>query len=266
MIRIVASSFIASLCVLAATPSSAQPSRYEPEPISADVNKKTKACAHWTKGICQTYTGSGWTEAEMNQGASFVGIVSSCKFPAANPGKWASLSKQAVKWLEPAKGDVAFIPASEQWEKAESSDGSVLRCVDLHWYERESEVTMSKCGHPDEAVVCEASGSKSAKAINLAHFRVDEATKLKSSDKEGCKEAALQAVAFSRGLPKFKASLGSNWGGGLTYKTRYDGVLSEKAMFAKMKQLGDQATALYKSCGGGAPKTTDADEMAFRGE
>jgi hypothetical protein len=242
------------------------PSCYEPDVPSPDAGKETKACTHYTKGFCATLEPGGWTEPELNQGATFQGIVNDCKFPKPNAGKWAKLSKRAVKILEPKAGDVAFIPANSDWEAAESSDGSTLRCLDLHWYEKNSTVTMTKCGHPDEAVVCEVSGSKSVRAINMIHYRVDEAEKLKSSDKQGCQAAALQAVAFSRGLPKFKANLGSGWASGLTYKTRYDGVLKEAALFAQVKKLGDQATALYKACGGGTPKTSDADEMGFKGE
>jgi hypothetical protein len=241
-----------------------KPSCYEPEAESPDSGKEVKACAHWTKGFCETATLSGWSEPELNQGASFVGIVSDCKFPKANAGKWAKLSKQAAAVLEPKKGDVAFIPASSTWDDADSSDGSKLRCLDLHWYEKESSVTMTKCGHPDQAVVCEVSGSKSVRAINMIHYRLDEAKKLKDTDKDGCQAAALQAIAFSRGLPKFKKNLGDDWAGGLTYRTRYDGTLKEKALFAQVKKLGDDATKVYKACGGGTPKTTDEDEMAFR--
>jgi hypothetical protein len=240
------------------------PSCYEPEPPSPDAGKETKACTHYTKGFCETATVAGWGEPVLNQGATFVEIVASCKFPAPKPGKWAALSKRAVKDLEPKASDVAFIPGDSDWEAADSSDGSKLRCLDLHWYEKNDSVTMTKCGHPDEKVVCEVTGSKSVRAINVMHFRIDEATKLKATDKKGCQAAALQAIAFSRGLPKFKKALGDDWAGGLTYKTRYDGVLNEKALFAKVKKLGDQATALYKQCGGTKPTTTDEDEMAFK--
>ena len=236
---------------------------YEPEAESPDSGKEVKACTHYTKGFCETATVAGWGEPVLNEGATFQEVVPGCRFPKAKTGKWASMSTRAVKQMELHKGDVAFIPADSDWYDADSSDGSKLRCIDLHWYSKDDTVKMTRCGHPDEKVVCEVSGSKSVRAINVIHFRINEATKLEATDKEGCQAAALQAIAFSRGLPKFKKQLGDDWAGGLTYKTRYDGVLSEKALFARVKKLGDEATKLYKKCGGKKPATSDDDELAF---
>ena len=174
------------------------------------------------------------------------------------------MSKRAVKQMEPKKGDVAFIAASDDWGMADSSNGDKLRCLELQWYSKDDTVQMSKCGHPDDKVACEVTGSKTVRAINVIHYRIEEAKKLKASDKQACQQAALQAVAFSRGIPKFKKSLGSDSAEGLTYKTRYDGVLTEVKAFARIKQLGTEALALYKSCGGGSGATKGDEEMAFR--
>ena len=239
------------------------PSCYEPEQPSPDANKKTTTCAHFTKGFCETAVNGSWSEPELNQGGTLQEVVPDCRFPAPDTGKWASMSRRAVGVLDAARGDVAFIPADAEWYDADSSDGSRLRCLDLHLYARAAHLELTKCGTPDEATVCEAVGSKSARAINVAHFRIDEATRLAATDKQGCQQAALQAIAFSRGLPKYKTELGAQWVAGLTYKTRYDGVVSEKRLFSKLRKLGARGLELYESCGGTDPTTTPDDEMAF---
>ncbi len=243
------------------------PSCYSIEPAAPAAGKEVKACMHQTKGFCQDATTAGWGPANLNAGVTFVEIVDSCKFPAPKSGKWATLSKNAVGQYGSVKpGDVVFIPSSEEWYTAES-DNATSRCVDLHWYEKEASVTLNVCGGTGSTFVCERSGSRAALGFNMLHARLDEAKRLKAAeDVAGCKIAARQAIAFSRGLPRFKKNLGGDWAQGLTYKTRADGTLKEKELFAKAAKLGAEAESVFASCGGEKKVATDEkEELGFTG-
>lgn len=219
--------------------------------------------------MVQTYLGGGqWGPAQINMGGS-ENTATSCTFPAPPAGgPWATWQRQAISELKSdmSKGDVVLIPANSKFETSESSDGSNGRYVDVYWYSRTQEFTLNACGEPGEDTVCEASGSKFARGINLAHFRLDEATKAKDADKALCAEAARLAVATSRGGLKLRKNLKANddWQDGRSYKTRYDGKLSETAAVNVLTKLGADALKVHIACGGTkSPTTTDAEETAF---
>ena len=183
-------------------------------------------------------------------------------------GQWAKLQKFAQEWLKDdlKPGDVVLIPANSRWGTYEDSSGGAGRSVDIYWYSKTRHLDLNQCGEADENVVCEASGSKSSKAINMAHYRLDEAKKAQTEKKDGvCQAAARQAVAISRGLPKFRkrAVESDNWAEGRTYKTRYDAVLDEKALFKKLAAIAKEAEKAFKACGGKELDTTEAEEYVF---
>lgn len=248
---------------------SSAPKPYPPEPKATSAGQTIKGCGYFTKMMVQTYLGGGqWGSPQINMGGS-DNTATSCSFPAPPAGgTWATWQRQAISELKSdmTKGDVILIPANSKFESTESSDGSTGRYVDVYWYSRTQEFTLNACGEPGEDAVCEASGSKFARGINLARFRLDEATKAKDSDKSLCAEAARLAVATSRGTLKLRKNLkaSGDWEDGRSYKTRYDGKLTETAAVALVTKLGADALKVHLACGGSkTPATTDAEETAF---
>jgi hypothetical protein len=69
-------------------------------------------------------------------------------------------------------------------------------------------------------------------------------------------------VATARGMKKFRAGRIENdsWTPGLTYKTRYDGTLDEKELFAMVDKYEEEALALHAKCGGEAELVTEPEE------
>ena len=65
-------------------------------------------------------------------------------------------------------------------------------------------------------------------------------------------------MATARGLVKFRAGRikKNNWAPGLTYKTRFDGKLSEKELFEKVNEIEEEGLAVHKKCGGASPLIT----------
>jgi hypothetical protein len=121
-----------------------------------------------------------------------------------------------------------------------------------------------ECGMPN--LLCEPLGSKTARAINIVHFRVEEAKTAQSAGKKVvCQDAARAAVATASGLNKFRDQQKAqhNWGTKYPYKTRYDGTLDEQALFAKVDEYKKAAEGLFKSCGGTRLAATPEEEMAF---
>jgi hypothetical protein len=101
----------------------------------------------------------------------------------------------------------------------------------------------------------------------VVHYRLAEAKRLQAVGKtEQCQQAALEAVAVARGLPRWRQYKKLNvdeWNDKLLYKTRFDGVIDEDALFAIVTTLGSEAEAIYTACGGAAPATTVDQEQSF---
>nr|HEX4318173.1 hypothetical protein [Kofleriaceae bacterium] len=140
-----------------------------------------------------------------------------------------------------------------------------LRCVAASHY-----TTLRKpldaCGGAGD-VVCEASGNATAHGMDVAHLRLAEARRLHAgNDTAGCQQAALEAVAVARGLPRWRQYMKLNvdhWPKGKRYRTRLDGTLDEDALFAAAATLQTDAEAEYAACGGASPKTSPEQEQSF---
>jgi hypothetical protein len=122
--------------------------------------------------------------------------------------------------------------------------------------------------HSAEQVACEEGGSKAAYAINMIHFRIDEAKTAKNDGRaDACAQAALVAMALATGLPKFREvrRKEGKWVKNIVYKTRWDDELSEAELFAKAERSKSMARKLYKGCGGTlpVPDFTDKDLYTF---
>jgi hypothetical protein len=141
-----------------------------------------------------------------------------------------------------------------------------LRCVTFSHYTRLHRA-LDGCGG-DGGLACEATGNAAARGINVVHYRLDEARALQAAGKTTeCQQAALEAVAVARGLPRWRQYMKLNvakWTEHPGYRTRFDGVLDEDALFAEATRQGGEAQEVYAACGGpAAAPTTVAQEQSF---
>jgi hypothetical protein len=106
---------------------------------------------------------------------------------------------------------------------------------------------------PKDKPPTEICGSKTAKAINMIHFRIETARSAqKANDLKACVKASHSAMAIAGGLKWFRKYQQQRgwWTANLTYQTRWDGDLSEKAVFAKAREYVKEAKDLFTACGG----------------
>ena len=143
-----------------------------------------------------------------------------------------------------------------------------LRCVSASQFAALKK-PLDVCGGTGDTQ-CEANGSSAAHGLDIIHFRLFEARTLQAAgDSEGCQKAALEAVAVARGMPRWRQYAKLNvgqWRENARYRTRFDGIVDEDALFADAQSLGMDAEAVFATCGGaaGAP-TTAEQEQSFHG-
>jgi hypothetical protein len=134
-------------------------------------------------------------------------------------------------------------------------------------YARSVKHPIDACGGLGE-VTCEAAGNPAARAINVIHYRLEEARQLQAAGKTaGCQQAALEAVAVARGLPRWRQYAKLNvghWTDNLSYRTRFDGTIGEDELFEAAASSGKQAEMIYTDCGGASgAATTPEQEQSF---
>jgi len=142
-----------------------------------------------------------------------------------------------------------------------------LKCVQLVHYTASPRGKLDDCGMRGKSA-CEATNNAAARGINLIHYRLAQAKQLKSAGNlNGCMEAALDAVATARGMPRWRQYAKLNvgkWTEGLAYKTRFDGTLDEDSLFAAATTLGSLSEIAYLDCSGTTSvHTTPEQEHAF---
>ncbi|MBA3459009.1 MAG: hypothetical protein H0T46_03545 [Deltaproteobacteria bacterium] len=142
-----------------------------------------------------------------------------------------------------------------------------LRCVTVSHFMRSPKRPIDACGS-DGSLACEASGDSAAHGINVVHYRLAEARTLQAAGKSAeCQQASLEALAVARGMPRWRqyAQLNAaSWIPRAGYRTRFDGVLDEDALFVRAAALGVQAEQIHVACGGApGPKTTAEQEQSF---
>jgi hypothetical protein len=164
------------------------------------------------------------------------------------------------------KQDVVIVKGTWRSHKHPLSRES-LSCVKVSRFTKALRGKVGDCGAGSSGVTCEAAGNGAARAINVVHYRVAEAKRLQAAGKaEQCQQAALEAVAVARGLPRwrqFKKLNVDEWKDNLLYKTRFDGVIDEDALFAIVTALGSEAEALHAACGGASATTDVEQEQSF---
>ena len=141
-----------------------------------------------------------------------------------------------------------------------------MRCVAVSQY-ISAPKGLDACGSVGDAA-CESAGNAAARAINVVHFRAAEARALMAAGKsDACQQAALEAVAVSRGFVRWRQYMKLNegsWDKRDRYRTRFDGVVDEESLAAKIQTMGTEAESVYGQCGGATPaKTTTEQEQSF---
>ncbi|MGE5186140.1 MAG: hypothetical protein ACM31C_28990 [Acidobacteriota bacterium] len=126
---------------------------------------------------------------------------------------------------------------------------------------------LDACGGTGE-IACEAAGNAAAHGLDVIHYRLVEARRLQAAGKaQQCQQAALEAIAVSRGMPRWHQYAKLNvehWGKQTGFRTRFDGVLDEDTLFETATRLGGEADGVYAACGGaGSAVTTAEQEQSF---
>jgi hypothetical protein len=137
-----------------------------------------------------------------------------------------------------------------------------LRCVAVSHYATIRK-PLDACGGTGD-VVCEAGGNPATHGLDVVHYRLEEARRLLGAhDSAGCMQAALEAVAVARGLPRWRQYAKLNvdqWPKAARFRTRFDGTVDEDSLFAIASTLRGHAEATYASCGGDASAPTTPDQ------
>jgi len=167
--------------------------------------------------------------------------------------------------IEAKLGTNAIVTGNAMRQRIHPATQDKLRCVAVSVFTKAH--VLDACGTTGEAA-CEAAGNAAARAINVVRYRLAEARRLHDSGKsEDCQKAALEAIAVSRGAPRWRQYAKLNvdqWDKRGLYRTRFDGILDEDTLFSTVATLGAEAQRIYESCGGpaGAP-TAALQEQSF---
>lgn len=142
-----------------------------------------------------------------------------------------------------------------------------LRCVTVTQYMHRLAKPLDACAG-DGSTGCEAIGDAAARGINVVHYRLVEARRLQSAGKLAeCQQAAHEAVAVARGMPRWRQYAKLNvdqWTERAIYRTRFDGQLDEDALFERAISLGSEAEQVFVACGGATSAPTSVeDEQSF---
>jgi hypothetical protein len=229
---------------------SCKPSCYEPTKFEGAA-KKVKVCAYLPIHFIQEKKGKRWSALEVSSAMSPI-AVPGCKFPTSVPARWKAVVAEARKQLDLAKGDVVTVaPDFGDWGEETDDFGHVTaRTVLIDHYSRDHE-DFDRCRAGNPFAVCEGTNNE-VTSFNQASYRVAEAKRLKrDGNGNDCRAATWDAVrqAVDTRKERERHVADKRWKT-KTYATRYDGMLSEKEMFARNDALEAEARALWTACGG----------------
>ncbi|MGE0868413.1 MAG: hypothetical protein AB7P03_07625 [Kofleriaceae bacterium] len=245
------------------------PSCYPTEPADPRAAKSQPGPVQIRHLVCQkpgTDDAASQLIADEIAPASLALVPARGRFPKPHKkGTWqadvvaAYVEDQGIKL---GAGDVIAIAGT--WRAhSHPMTRQRLRCVTIVHYTRSMRRGLDGCGSMGR-LVCEATGNAAARGINVVHYRVAEARRLKAAGKlSECQQAAKEAIAVSRGMPRWRQYMALNtgaWDERARYRTRFDGVLDEQELFAAVATLGSEAAAIYADCGGGVKADTTVDE------
>lgn len=164
-----------------------------------------------------------------------------------------------------SRGDV--VRASGTWKpRVHPQTQERLRCTTVSHFTRLAR-PLDACGSRG-AMACEAAGDHATHGLNVVHYRLHEARRLQAQGKSSeCQQAALEAIAVARGMPRWRQYVSLNtgqWKSRPRYRTRFDGILDEDTLFATAIALGKEAEDVHVACGGAPNPTTTAEhEQSF---
>ncbi|HEY5927133.1 MAG TPA: hypothetical protein VIV11_35840 [Kofleriaceae bacterium] len=248
------------------------PSCYPTEAADPRADQKLKGPTAFEHVVCRRGEDSPLFVVDALDGKLAVRAARG-RFPReARKGSWQA---EVSTWFRDAqrvklpKTDVVTVAGT--WRaRSHPLSQEKLRCVTVtHFTKSPRGKKLDECGAIAGAgVTCEAVGNGAARGINVVHYRLAEAKRLEAAGKQdGCQQAALEAIAVARGLPRWRQYKKLNvdeWNEKLVYKTRFDGVLDEDALFEVAAALGGDAESVYAACGGaGTPTTKVEDEQSF---
>lgn len=246
------------------------PSCYTTEPTDPRAGKKLTGRVAIPHLVCEPAAGgTAYVFADEVEAAKLAPHPVRGRPPAAHKkGTWQATVETALAEVPPklAKGDAIVVTGT--WRSVTHPfTKQRLRCVNVSHIVKAMHHTLDGCGG-DGSLGCEATGDAAARGINVVHYRVVEARRLQAAGKTAeCQQAALEAVAVARGMPRWRQYAKLNvdqWKVHAAYRTRFDGVLDEDGLFAAVATLGSDAESVYAACGGpaGAP-TTALQEQSF---
>ena len=243
------------------------PSCYTTEPPDPRAGKKLTGRVAIPHLVCEAADGgSGYVFADEIEAAKLAPHPVRGRPPAAHKkGTWQASIETALAEAPPklSKGDAIVVTGA--WRSvAHPLTKQRLRCVEVAYIVKAMHHALDGCGG-DGSLGCEAIGDAAARGINVVHYRLAEARRLQAAGKTAeCQQAALEAVAVARGMPRWRQYAKLNvdtWTERAKYRTRFDGLLDEDALFALATSLGDEAK---QACG--APietPTSVTDEQSF---
>jgi len=247
------------------------PSCYPTEEADARADKKLNGATELEHVVCRVDGEVRFAIVDDIAGAKLKVKPVRGRFPRAH-GKRA-WQAEVETWFRDEQ--VAKLPKTDvvivrgNWSnRPHPLSREKLSCVTISHYAKALRGKLDECGAvAHSSVTCEAAGSGAARAINVAHYRLVEAKRLRTAGKmEPCKQAALEAIAIARGLPRWRQYKKLNvdeWNDKALYKTRVDGVLDEDRLFAVVAGFGSEAEAVYAACGGPTPTTHVDQEQSF---
>ncbi len=244
-----------------------EPSCYTPEAKDARDGQRITGAAEVEHFVCQRkLDGDLGPPAIVDEVAPKLKVRAyPRRFPSPHKKGWPAELEAAFKDKLP-KGDVLVITGATR-EVMNPVTHEPLRCAPAAQYTRALHGKLDACGGSGK-LGCEAGGNAVAHAIDVVHYRLAEAKTLAAAkDEDKCRQAAVEAIAVARGLPRWrqykKLNVGQ-WTDGLWYKTRFDGLLDEDSLFAEATELGTEAESVYASCGGEVNvKTKPEQEQSF---
>ncbi len=255
------------------------PSCYALEPADPRAGQKLTGPVAIEHLVCQgTGAEDAYVLADELAGAKLTAKPARGRFPKPHKkGTWqesiettlaAALlpAPPAKKTKKPAAtGDVIVVTGA--WKPmTHPATKEKLRCVTVAHYAKSVKKPLDACGG-DGSIGCEAIGDAAVHGINVVHYRLVEARRLHAAGKnDECQQAALEAIAVARGMPRWRQYAKLNvdqWIDRRAYKTRFDGLLDEDTLFATVTTLGQQAESVFGDCGGASPTTTVDQEQSF---
>lgn len=238
-----------------------KPSCYEPAPADLRAGKKLAGAVEIQRLACKV--GEGYALVD-GLAPELVAKPARGRFPKPHKTGWQASIEHAQLLPKLAKGDELVVTGKKLRDYHDPITRETRECVVISQFTHLRK-PLDKCGGDNFG--CEANGDNAAHGIDVIHFRLAEARALQAANKpEQCQAAALEAIAVSRGMPRWRQYAKLNvkgWHEVAAYRTRFDGFLDEDTLFATAASLGSDAEAVYAACGGASAKTTAEDEQSF---